>query len=451
MVWAFFVGTLAQAYNNNSETATNNPNVLQVGVSFTPGNAGSQSSGLPNAYLRYVFYDETGTRAIQSGKIFVTSVAHTAWERLHFDYEIPANGILQIYTANETDRQNVWFDDLKVDFTPQLIVQENHYYPFGMGLSGIEKVGKPNHKYLYNGKEKQEAFGLNWLSYGQREYDPAIGRFNRVDRFAEKYYGFSSYQYGANDPIKHIDVNGDSLWISFKTGFLGLGKRKKVLYKDGVLQNADGTRYEGKGIKVKNGVVKIQNGFLKKVVNALGEIRGTQDGGIMVSELQGSNNTFTIFHASNNKGVNEFSSDNTIRAHANQIRTDPQATVQLATLTRLGTNLSGGAGGKVYWEPSGKKMFTTSGAQKNTSMILAHEMFHGLDANRGLLDTRRHLGVARREWQAVYRTNLVRSQLNLPLRTHYIKRKDVNGNMTPAGPRMLTPTNQPLLPTWYIR
>ncbi|WP_299464464.1 RHS repeat-associated core domain-containing protein [uncultured Microscilla sp.] len=121
---------------------------------------------------------------------------------------------MQIYIANETDRQNVWFDDLKVDFTPQLIVQENHYYPFGMGLSGIEKVGKPNHKYLYNGKEKQEAFGLNWLSYGQREYDPAIGRFNRVDRFAEKYYGFSSYQYGANDPIKTIDINGDSTFVT---------------------------------------------------------------------------------------------------------------------------------------------------------------------------------------------------------------------------------------------
>ncbi|WP_299464467.1 hypothetical protein [uncultured Microscilla sp.] len=68
---SLLVGTLAQAYNNNSETATNNPNVLQVGVSFTPGNAGSQSSGLPNAYLRYVFYDETGTRAIQSGKFLL--------------------------------------------------------------------------------------------------------------------------------------------------------------------------------------------------------------------------------------------------------------------------------------------------------------------------------------------------------------------------------------------
>ncbi|BDD02302.1 hypothetical protein PEPS_45820 (plasmid) [Persicobacter psychrovividus] len=45
-------------------------------------------------------------------------------------------------------------------------------------------------------------------------YDARIGRFHTQDRFAEKYLDFTPYQYGANNPIKFIDVNGDSISFS---------------------------------------------------------------------------------------------------------------------------------------------------------------------------------------------------------------------------------------------
>jgi len=63
---------------------------------------------------------------------------------------------------------------------------------------------------------------------------------------------------------------------------------------------------------------------------------------------------------------------------------------------------------------------TTSGPDTNTTTNLIHEMRHGYDANRGLLDDRRVDGQPRSEWQASFRENMVRSQLsNVSARTFY--------------------------------
>jgi hypothetical protein len=35
-----------------------------------------------------------------------------------------------------------------------------------------------------------------------------------VDAFAEKYYDYSPYSYGVNNPVLFIDVNGDSINFS---------------------------------------------------------------------------------------------------------------------------------------------------------------------------------------------------------------------------------------------
>jgi RHS repeat-associated protein len=65
--------------------------------------------------------------------------------------------------------------------------------------------------FLYNGKELQTDLDLDWYDYGARMYDAAVGRFFTQDRFSEKYYGLSPYQYTANNPVLYIDVNGDSI------------------------------------------------------------------------------------------------------------------------------------------------------------------------------------------------------------------------------------------------
>jgi len=89
------------------------------------------------------------------------------------------------------------------------ILQENHYYPFGMQMynNGVATTGTPN-DYQYNGKELNEELGLDWYNYGFRMYDPAIARFTGVDPISEQYAFVSTYNYAENSPIGHIDLHG---------------------------------------------------------------------------------------------------------------------------------------------------------------------------------------------------------------------------------------------------
>ena len=114
------------------------------------------------------------------------------------------------------------------------ITQINHYYSFGLNMEGNWNGSFPDvkNKYGYNEKELNTDFGLNWNDYGARFYDAAVARFQVVDRFSEKYSNINPYQYAKNNPIKYIDINGDSAIIGI---YLNGGNGKEtasLLYTD---------------------------------------------------------------------------------------------------------------------------------------------------------------------------------------------------------------------------
>ncbi|MGH2645780.1 MAG: RHS repeat-associated core domain-containing protein, partial [Chitinophagaceae bacterium] len=50
--------------------------------------------------------------------------------------------------------------------------------------------------------------GLDWYSYGMREYDPQLGRFPQLDPLTDEFPTLTPYQYASNDPVANIDWDG---------------------------------------------------------------------------------------------------------------------------------------------------------------------------------------------------------------------------------------------------
>jgi len=110
---------------------------------------------------------------------------------------------------------------MQVVNTRGAILEENHYYPFGMVMAGLSSkaVGGIENKIKYSGKEIQskefcDLSGIELYDFGARMQDPQIGRFLSLDRFALKYHSWTPYQYAINNPILFVDVNGDSLNVA---------------------------------------------------------------------------------------------------------------------------------------------------------------------------------------------------------------------------------------------
>ena len=175
------------------------------------------------------------------------------------------------------------------------VIQEDEYYSFGLRKSTGGYDYSSNNRYLYNGKEIQTDLAHQY-DYGARFYDPVIGRFNVIDRFAEKYYSMTTYQYGANNPIRYIDINGDSLYVFNPNGTFnrviddgreevtGMFFRKSSKDKDGNVKLSDGVGFgfndlESDREDIKSGNVKIRiasNSDIEKAMDESG-VDGTSE------------------------------------------------------------------------------------------------------------------------------------------------------------------------------
>ncbi len=182
---------------------------------FLDPHKGTTSSSTPEAYLQVLFFDERfifdqyNSRSIQvsdpndeNGFLPLSNVV------------APKNGYVFIYISNNSI-EPVYFDNLKVNYTRGNILEENHYYAYGLKIAPLSsnvlpdlEEGETGNKRLYNDKELWEEGDLNWYDYGFRNYDAQIGRFTQLDPLTWEYPELTNYQYASCEPIANVDRDG---------------------------------------------------------------------------------------------------------------------------------------------------------------------------------------------------------------------------------------------------
>ena len=416
--------------------------VVPTSVNSFLSNQPAPGSTKPKAYINWILLDEQ-FKFVQSSS-GAEQVGNDLEFKVHTKTNLPItkHGYLYVFVSNETPNIDVYWDNLQVTHTRGAILEETHYYPFGLTMAGISskalEFGNPENKYKYNkgselqSKEFSDGSGLELYATNLRSLDPQLGRWWQIDPKPD--YSQSLYSAMGNSPILYNDPLGDTLRVSFRGGFLGLGRKREVIYDNGTLTNKDGSAYTGK--------VK---GFLKQTVNSLNSGRtGSTEAASMITGLQGSANNFTIVKGTENRF--DVNPSQRTAGYANQLKTDPALTPSLSVTPAAA--MQGGAGGTITWNPSGAKVWVLGGGQNNNPTTnLMHELFHGRDANMGLLDSRLDNGLKRDEWQATYKENMVRQQMHLPIREYY-RSQDNGGVITSLPPRLLDASNNPISPAW---
>ncbi|HEU4554192.1 MAG TPA: DUF6443 domain-containing protein [Chitinophaga sp.] len=180
----------------------------------------------PKAYLNFALFDDQFNLVEDNSGVRQVKGEPDQLQTLAVDKMVVAkSGFLYVYTSNET-AQDVFFDNLTVQDINGPLLEETHYYPFGLTMSGISSnalkgTNYPENRMKYNGKELQnkefgDGSGLEWYDYGARFYDQQIGRWHVKDPHGEQYLNISTYTYVANNSINAIDPNGMDTHLSGK-------------------------------------------------------------------------------------------------------------------------------------------------------------------------------------------------------------------------------------------
>lgn len=230
----------------------------------------STLTSAPKAYLTILFFDER-FNLVEEGSVSqrVSQPGPNAIDLSVVKQKAPKNGYCYVYVSNESD-QMVYFDNLQVSNIHARIIEENHYYAYGLKIAGISSrklpdpaEGHTSNKDLYNDKELWDEADLNWYDYGFRNYDPQIGRFPQLDPLTDEYPELTPFQYGSCDPIMNIDLDGLEGWSS-----LGSGVAAVQTLTDVVITSAKTVAKSAPGFFAKAGK------FLSKTGQFLGGVVG---------------------------------------------------------------------------------------------------------------------------------------------------------------------------------
>lgn len=172
----------------------------------------------PKAYLNYALLD-TAMKFVKGGALRVGEMdaKNPEWKSLALnDITATQPGYILVYISNEgqatsdINASNVYFDNMVVITNEGPVMEEDHYYPFGLLIQPISTTGsgRLTNMYKYQGQEFDNDLELGYYEYKFRNDDPQIGRFVQLDPLSEKYDYNSTYAFSENKVTNNVELEG---------------------------------------------------------------------------------------------------------------------------------------------------------------------------------------------------------------------------------------------------
>jgi len=235
----------APAHGALSTLSDKSSSPLLAALTSSVDSQDASGSGKPQAYLNWVLLDNqfnyvggnNQSGALQVGAAGTQSNGQLQPQLAYTGLPISKSGYLYIYVSNATPGWDVFFDNLSVKHYSGPMVEEDHYYPFGLTMAGISdeavKTQYAENKYRFQkqglqNKEFSDESGLEMYEFKYRFDDPQIGRFWSVDPLATKYLYNSPYAFSEDKVTSHVETEGleatplPDLWGAVKNEFHSL-------------------------------------------------------------------------------------------------------------------------------------------------------------------------------------------------------------------------------------
>ncbi|MDQ2770289.1 MAG: hypothetical protein M3Y54_07295 [Bacteroidota bacterium] len=269
--------------------AANRPGLLsRLSAGFALVGWGSKPPAVPNqnlisqsntrVWLRYRVYDESSNLVSEQYQYQNESTLQT-WQPLQAAVRVAQAGTVEVAIGSDDNAVDAYFDDLRLEQTGGLIVQEQHQYAYGSPLVGLNyAVGNKIYRYGYQGQFAEKDAETGFESFQLRLYNDRIGRWTSNDpegQFSSPYVGMG------NNPVSGVDSDGGFCGSCpasmLKSGWAAGGTRMILATKGAFISVGTSLAINGAAAGTRSGFVGTINYNKTSVSVNYGKFKGNYD------------------------------------------------------------------------------------------------------------------------------------------------------------------------------